>query len=64
MKRGNVGEAYDGKKPRIVTDMYESNMVTGKNTPSMQHPIERTKLRAPANQYGENRIIAGGKGKK
>lgn len=63
MKRGNVGLAYDGKKPPIVSDMYRSSLVTGEHAPVMRHPIPHTGPKVK-NQYGENRIIAGGKGKK
>jgi len=59
-----VGKAYDGKKPKVVSDMYRSTEVKGDamktrasgTTPHSAH-------RGPVNQYGENRIIAG-KGKK
>jgi len=63
MKRGNVGEAYDGKKPKVVTDMYRSTEVKGESIPGVPRSTPHTAHRGPCDQYGEDRIIAG-KGKK
>ena len=63
MKRGNVGLAYDGKKQPIVTDMYRSTEVTGKNAPVQPRSVPHSGPKV-VNQYGENRTLTGGKGKK
>lgn len=60
-----VGKAYDGKKPKIVSDMYRSTEVKGEAMKTrVSGATPRSAHRGPVNQYGENRIIAGGKGKK
>jgi hypothetical protein len=64
MKRGNVGLAYDGKKPAVVSDMYRSTEVKGGGTPVVPRTTPHTGPRPVKNQYGENRTLAGGKGKK
>jgi len=56
-------ERKSKQKPRIVEDMYKSTLVTGEHAPVMRHPIPHTGPKVK-NQYGENRTIAGGKGKK
>lgn len=61
----NVGLNTDGRKPKVVDDMYKSTLVTGdsmKTRASGTTPHGATSR--PKNQYGENRTIAGGKGKK
>jgi hypothetical protein len=51
------------QKPRVVEDMYGSNRVTGENVNVHSHPVPHTGYQS-ANQYGGNRTITGGKGKK
>jgi hypothetical protein len=62
--RTHVGLNMDGKKMPIVGDLYHSTEVTGRNVPVVSRTVPHTSLRPPKNQYGENRTIAGGKGKK
>jgi hypothetical protein len=59
-----VGHAYDGKKPRVATDIYASTRVEGKNVKVVARAVPHTAECKPENQYGKSRIIAGGKGKK
>ena len=60
-----IGLAADGKKPRIVSDIYKDTVVRGesvktRSSGSVPHGAEAR----PVNQYGRPRTIAGGKGKK
>jgi len=59
-----VGKAYDGKKPRVVSDMYRSTEVKGEAMKTRESSkVPRTAMKGDMNQYGEDRIIAG-KGKR
>ena len=60
----NVGKSADGKKPTVVTDIYKSNVVTGGSMKVVPRTVPHTAHRGPVNQYGEDRIISGRKGKK
>jgi len=65
MKPYNVGLNTDGKKPRIVDDMYRSTEVKGENAMTKIHPHNKNTPKnggahgGRVNQYGEKRIISG-----
>ena len=59
--RSNVGLNTDYKKPKVVQDMYKSNLVTGDSMKTRASGnVPREKVR-PVNQYGSSRIIGGKK---
>jgi hypothetical protein len=62
--KGNIGLNHEKKLP-LVEDLYRSTVVTGNNIKTRPtSAVPHTAHRGPCNQYGENRIISGGKGKK
>ena len=59
----NIGESHMPKPRRIIEDIYKSTEVKGSNAPVQPHPVIRSGPK-PKNQFGENRTLTGGKGKK
>ena len=63
-KRNNIGYAGDGKKPRIVSDLYKSTKATGQSVNIPKRVVPHVAEQRPNNQYGRSRILTGkGKGK-
>lgn len=60
----NIGKCGDGKKPPVVSDMYQGNVVTGKNMKVVPRTVPHGSPSRPVNQYGASRILTGRKGKK
>ena len=52
------------QKPRVVTDIYKSNVVTGESMKVVPRTVPHGSPSRPVNQYGASRILTGRKGKK